>query len=242
ATLALAFLGDSVLFQWDPLRNKQTGWTFSPPKIGPIDLADRYTFAWVLVALIVLCIAIVRNIERSATGRAIMAVRGSALAASTSGHEPARIAGLGGVMLATANRSMVNSSYPATVGLLWLAQVVLFGVRRPGTAVAAGISAALFPELLRTGFHWPSWVPSFLSWDGTRSVEIASILFGLGAVAVAQNPDGFLSVYAAMFRSRRALRIRALQTAEEIEHEPSLAAVASAQPAVPSAVENPALE
>ena len=220
ATLALAFVGDSILFQWDPLRNEQTGWTLSPPVLGPIDLADRKVFATVLIVLIVICAAFIRNLERSASGRAIMAVRGSAVAASTSGHEPARvkltvfaasagIAGLGGVMLATANRSATNTSFPATVGLLWLAQVVLFGVRRPGTAVAAGISAALFPELLRSGIHWPTWVPTWLNWDGTRSVEISAILFGLGAVAVAQTPDGFLSVWALGFRRRARRRAAA---------------------------------
>jgi ABC-type branched-subunit amino acid transport system ATPase component/branched-subunit amino acid ABC-type transport system permease component len=230
ATLALAFLGDSVLFQWDPLRNRQTGWNFTRPKLGPVDLANRTTFAIVLVVIVVLCVVVIRNIERSATGRAIMAVRGSSIAAATSGHEPARtklmvfaasagIAGLGGVMLTIERQSATNAQFPATVGLLWLAQVVLFGVRRPGTAVAAGISAAIFPELLRAGFHWPSWVPTFLSWNGTRSVEIPAILFGLGAVAVAQNPDGFLSVYALMFRGRERRRARALQDAANREHD-----------------------
>lgn len=253
ATLALAFLGDSVLFQWDPFRNKQTGWTFNPPKLGFIDLSSRKTFAAVLVVLIVLCVIVVRNIERSATGRAIMAVRGSALAAATSGHEPARtklmvfgasaaIAGLGGVMLATSNRAIVNGSFPATIGLLWLAQVVLFGVRRPGTAVAAGISSAIFPELLRSGFHWPSWVPTWLAWDGTRSVELASILFGLGAVAVAQNPDGWLSVYAVMFKARERRRVEALRAAEEAEHAPDLVAAARVQHVPTAPVEDPTLE
>jgi ABC-type branched-subunit amino acid transport system ATPase component/branched-subunit amino acid ABC-type transport system permease component len=230
ATLALAFLGDSVLFQWDPLRNKQTGWTFNPPKLGPIDLASRQTFAIVLVVLVVLCVIVVRNIEQSATGRAIMAVRGSSIAASTSGHEPARtklmvfaasagIAGLGGVMLSTANRSIINASFPATIGLLWLAQVVLFGVRRPGTAVAAGIASAIFPELLRAGLNWPSWMPTWLDWNGTRSVEVAGMLFGLGAVGVAQNPDGFLALWAHGFRSRERRRAKALQENAIVAHD-----------------------
>jgi ABC-type branched-subunit amino acid transport system ATPase component/branched-subunit amino acid ABC-type transport system permease component len=250
ATLALAFVGDTVLFQWDPLRNEQTGWTFHPPVLGPLDLGDRKVFAVVLVVLIVACVAFVRNLERSATGRAIVAVRGSALAASTSGHEPARvklivfaasagIAGLGGVMLATANRSATNLSYPATVGLLWLAQVVLFGVRRPGTAVAAGISAAIFPELLRSGFHWPSFVPTWLAWDGTRSAEIAAILFGLGAVAVAQNPDGFLSVYALMFRRREQRRAARVASSAAAGVEVDLVADTPAVPSIELATASP---
>ena len=35
ATLALALLGDNVLFQWNWLNNNQTGWTIPRPKIGP---------------------------------------------------------------------------------------------------------------------------------------------------------------------------------------------------------------
>ena len=51
ATLALAFLGDQVLFQWNWLRNLQSGWSIPRPVIGPFDMNNNKTFAmFVLVA------------------------------------------------------------------------------------------------------------------------------------------------------------------------------------------------
>jgi ABC-type branched-subunit amino acid transport system ATPase component len=87
---------------------------------------------------------------------------------------------------------------------VWLASVVLWGVRRSGAAIIAGLSAIVFPGLLRTGFQWWSWVPSWLSWNGTKNVWIPQILFGLGAVQMAKDPDGILAFFGASRRSRRS--------------------------------------
>jgi ABC-type branched-subunit amino acid transport system ATPase component/branched-subunit amino acid ABC-type transport system permease component len=222
ATLALAFLGDNVLFAWDWLRNGQAGWALRRPSIGPLDLADNRTLALTLLVLIGIVTLLIRNLQVSASGRAIAAVRSSEPAASTSGVSPVRtklavfalaatIAGVGGVMLGTFNGSVTNQSTPATAGLLWLATVVLFGIRRPAGAVLAGLMAAAFPVIVQSGFHWPSFVPGWLSWDGTNAPEIPAILFGLGAVQLARSPDGILSIMAAgnrVRRLRRASRVR----------------------------------
>jgi ABC-type branched-subunit amino acid transport system ATPase component len=42
---------------------------------------------------------------------------------------------------------------------------------------------------LSSGFHF-----AFISWSGTTSVFFPAVLFGLGAVTMAQNPDGILSL------------------------------------------------
>jgi ABC-type branched-subunit amino acid transport system ATPase component len=82
--------------------------------------------------------------------------------------------------------------------------VVTFGVRRPAGALVAGMTSYAFPRILGAGFHWPSFVPSFVSWDGTSSVLIPSMLFGLGAIALAKHPDGVIAkVSETMHRGRR---------------------------------------
>src|SRR5207237_4828952 len=86
-----------------------------------------------------------------------------------------------------------------------LASVVLMGIRRPGAAVVAGIATAASPILIRNGFHWPV-LPTFLDWNGTRSSDIPAILFGLGAVQLARNPDGIFAITAAQNRARRQKR------------------------------------
>lgn len=230
ATLALAFLGDNVLFAWDWLRNGQAGWALRRPSFGPFDLSDNRTLALLLLALIGIVSLVIRNLQRSASGRSIAAVRSSEPAAATSGVSPVRtklavfalsaaIAGVGGVMLGSVQGSVTNLSTPATVGLLWLATVVLFGVRRPAGAVLAGLASAASPVILRSGFHWPWFVPSWLDWNGTNAVEIPAILFGLGAVTLARNPDGILSITAAGNRVRRLKRARRARLAAVQEAE-----------------------
>jgi ABC-type branched-subunit amino acid transport system ATPase component/branched-subunit amino acid ABC-type transport system permease component len=210
ATLALAFLGDKVLFVWDPIRNKDTGWNIDRPELGPLDLSGDKAFAFFLLALAALVAVCIGNIHKGATGRAIAAVRASETAAVSSGVSAIRtklaifglsagIAGLGGSMYATYNGSVVST--PAQIGLLWLASAVLFGVRQPRFAALAGLTTAMSPVILRSGIHL-----SDFGWDGTRTTEIPAILFGLGAVQLARTPDGFAADFAAKRRARRAAR------------------------------------
>jgi ABC-type branched-subunit amino acid transport system ATPase component/branched-subunit amino acid ABC-type transport system permease component len=256
ATLALAFLSDLVLTQWNWFRKDQGGWRVNRIEFLGLDMDDSKTFAMVMLVIVGLVVLVVRNLQRSPSGRAITAVRTSEAAAQTSGISIVRtklglfataaaIAAFGGVMLSMYRGSITGVSFNVNVGLLWLATVVLFGIRRPGAAVLAGIVSAASPEIIRAGFHWPDPIPSFLSWDGTRLVDIPQILFGLGAVQLARNPDGILAITAAQNHARRlkrqarrgiapappAARLEAIEVAEEqaiaaetIRHEQELVA------------------
>ena len=206
ATLALAFLGDQVLFQWNWLRNEQSGWTIPRPIIGPFDMNNNKTFAMFLLLLVGVTALLIHNLKRSSWGRAIAATRSSEIAANTSGVSVLRvklgvfaisaaIAGVGGVFFASYQLNISNSSVVVETSLLWLATVVLFGIRRPAAAILAGIVSAASPVVLSSGFHIS--FASFLSWNGTASAEIPAILFGLGAVQLARYPDGVISYSAA---------------------------------------------
>jgi ABC-type branched-subunit amino acid transport system ATPase component/ABC-type branched-subunit amino acid transport system permease subunit len=215
ATLALAFLGDQVLFQWDFLRNMQSGWTIPRPIIGPFDTNNNKTFAMFVLILVGLTALLIHNLRRSSWGRAIAATRSSEIAANTSGVSVLRvklgvfaisaaIAGVGGVLFASYQFNISNSSVVVTTSLLWLATVVLFGIRRPAAAILAGIVSAASPVIFNSGFHIS--FASFLSWNGTTSSEIPAILFGLGAVQLARYPDGVISYSAAQNYARRMKR------------------------------------
>jgi ABC-type branched-subunit amino acid transport system ATPase component/branched-subunit amino acid ABC-type transport system permease component len=218
ATLALAFLGDQVLFQWNWLRNADSGWTIPRPSIGPFDMNPPHdrTFAIFLLILVGVVALVIHNLKRSAWGRAIAATRSSDIAANTSGVSVLRvklgifavsagIAALGGVMYSSVQGNINNQTATVVTGLLWLATVVLFGIRRPAAAILAGIVSAASPVILQSGFHM-SYLPSALSWNGTTSAEIPAILFGLGAVQLARNPDGVISITSAQNYARRMKR------------------------------------
>ncbi|MFI7462758.1 ATP-binding cassette domain-containing protein [Nonomuraea sp. NPDC049646] len=221
ATLALALLADQVLFQVDAFSNGTIGWALPALGLGFADTSDPRVRVAVLLALIGLVALLVRNLERSASGRAVLAVRSAPAAAVTSGLSAPRakivlfvlasgIAGLGGVLFAISKGSVTATDLPAFAGFVWLAVVVLQGVRRIGGAVLGGLVAVAVPELLAT-------------WD--VSAHVGSILFGAGGMILARHPDGVLTQLAEARHRRRARR---------------LPAAASALPALPAAPAVPA--
>ena len=155
----------------------------------------------VLFGLITLAI---HALQRSASGRAMLAVRSSEVAAEASGVRANRtkimifalsaaIGGFGGVLLGLYSFSFSNTTAPPYVGLFWLALAVTFGIRRPAGALLAGFALAAGPAV----FHWIA--NSDLLGGGTASALVASIYFvpilsGLGAIQLAQEPDGILAL------------------------------------------------
>ncbi|GAA3444979.1 ABC transporter permease subunit [Planomonospora venezuelensis] len=228
ATLALALLADQVLFQIDAFSNGTIGWPLPALGLGFADTTDPRVRVVLLLALIGLVGLLVRNLERSASGRAVLAVRSAPAAATTSGISAPRtkimlfalasgIAGLGGVLFATFKGSVTATDLPAFAGFVWLAVVVLQGVRRIGGAVLGGLIAAIFPELLAT-------------WH--VSAHVGAILFGTGGMILAKHPDGVLAQLAEG-RYRRRQRRLARDRAAAIQAEAVRAGEAPAGTAGP---------
>ena len=217
STLALAFIGGNLLFQLNWLSNGNQGWTLGTPTFGPINLGDPKWMAGLVLVLIAIVLMVIRNLQRSATGRQMLAVRNSEPGSIAVGVSPtvtklklfalsSGIAALGGVLLATSQVSFTNGNVTTLSGLLWLAVVVLCGVRRPAGAIIAGISIQLIPPLLSGGFTLPFGIAS---WAGTQDAQIPTLLFALGAVFLARQPDGFMQDYARRnFERRQRRRLR----------------------------------
>jgi ABC-type branched-subunit amino acid transport system ATPase component/branched-subunit amino acid ABC-type transport system permease component len=186
ATLAIALIGDQLLFQIGPLINGQLGWTINRPVVWGINFASNKSMFVLMCAVGLIGIWVVRNLQRSPSGRAMLAVRSSPIAAPASGISPvmaklglftvsAAIAGFGGVMCATYAGTITSSDFPSITGLIWLAVVVTFGVRRPAFAIVAGLVYEILPQLL---LHV------------TSSTVFPQMLFGLGGIGLARNPEG----------------------------------------------------
>jgi ABC-type branched-subunit amino acid transport system ATPase component/branched-subunit amino acid ABC-type transport system permease component len=231
ATLALAFVADLTLFQLDSVRNGSRGWavphvnrdftdieSFGQRNLsfGPFDFVESRQLAVLALVVFGLLTLLLHNLRRSPSGRAMLAVRSSEVAARTVGIAPTRakvalfalsagIAGLGGGLLAIVNSPVNNASTPAFIGLIWLAVTVTFGIRRPGGALLAGLAFATVSALLELIAGW-RFMPDFMD-DLAGSSSLPAILFGLGAINLAKNPDGVLAL--AGFRRREKQRERA---------------------------------
>ena len=222
ASLAIALALELTLFQIQDVSNGQLGWTYPLPTLDVfgvvhLDLSKPQTEVLVLLAIFALITLGIHNLQRSSSGRAAFAVRSSAVAARTSGIAPARseialfalagaIAGFGGVMLGVTNGSFTNTSATPFNCLLWLAVVVTFGIRRPGGALLGGLAVMATTPIFTWLSGW-SLMPNWFK-DVTGSTYFPAILFGLGAINLAKNPDGLLALVGSRRRERRRAKER----------------------------------
>ncbi len=203
STLAIAFIGDGLVFQLESFSNQNLGgWSYVRPKWFGIDFdsitkTGNRNYALLVLVIVLFAVWLVRNLERSPSGRAMLAVRSSPVAAEASGVNTPRqkfmlftisalMAGAGGILYAAYKGGVTNGDHTATEGLIWLAVVVTFGVRRPGAAVLAALVYGLSPHILNDYI--------------TTNPYLPTVLFGLGGIGLAKNPEGFLVDTAAEFR------------------------------------------
>ena len=177
--------------------------------------------------------------HRSATGRAILAVRSSEVAAEASGGRVNRnedpgvralggIAGIGGVMLGLFSFTF-GGAHPRTRSIHRSLLARARGhvrYRRPGGALLGGFAFAAGTAI----FHWiaTDLLPEIFNWVGIElgngvnrvltSVYFIPILSGLAAINLAQEPDGILSLVgqqrlAKQRQKRRQARIAATEAA-----------------------------
>jgi branched-chain amino acid transport system permease protein len=130
------------------------------------------------------------------------------------------VAAVGGGFLGMYSGVAQPVSFDTFAGLVWLAVVVTVGIRSITAAALAGMALALLPAVFQ------SYVP-------TRWGEVPSILFGLGAIAVAQHPEGTVVQNG---RQLRRLVSRALPGASTRDRAPDPGRHDAGGPIAPAAV------
>jgi ABC-type branched-subunit amino acid transport system ATPase component/branched-subunit amino acid ABC-type transport system permease component len=245
ATFAVAFVADLLFFAYEPIGHGSSGWSFRAPSLdvpglnwvadrvvnGPqdkLDFSQPQQQVLMLLVLFGVVTLLIHALARSASGRAMLAVRSSEVAARTVGISPAKqkvaifalsaaIAGFGGAMYGVVNFAVSRSTVPPLLGLVWIAIAVTFGIRRPGGALLAGLAFACSSQI----FQWIG--TDFLGGtfqDLTASQYFTPILFGLGAINLAKNPDGVLALvgHQRLERQRARQRQAVIEAAEAAAH------------------------
>ena len=224
ATLAVGLCCELIVFSISGVSNGSTGWSVNPPSIGSLSFGSPRTFSLLLLALFGLITLVIHNLTRSASGRALFASRSSEFGARTTGISPdktkvlvfglsAAIAGFGGALYVVTASPFTSDTAPTVVGLVWLALVVTWGIRRPGGALLAGIAYAMATSVFQKITDWNHTLST-----ATQDTYFLPILFGIGAIALAREPDGILAKnakdMAARRRKRMALAAAGVQVAE----------------------------
>jgi ABC-type branched-subunit amino acid transport system ATPase component/branched-subunit amino acid ABC-type transport system permease component len=200
ATLSLGFTCELIFFNINSISGNSTGYTVNPPSIGSfLNFSSPRSLTMLLLVIFGVITVLIYNIQRGASGRTMLVARSSEIGARTSGLSPDRIkvlmfgfsaaiAGIGGALFAVTSSPFGNTTAPTLTGLIWLAVVVTFGVRRPAGALLAGLAYGLGSELFAQITNWNATLHA-----DTQSPYFLPILFGLGAIGLAREPDGVLA-------------------------------------------------
>jgi ABC-type branched-subunit amino acid transport system ATPase component/branched-subunit amino acid ABC-type transport system permease component len=187
----------------------------------PLDFSQVQEQILLFFGVFGLVTLLIHRLMHSASGRAILAVRSTEAGAEASGVRANRtkimmfalaagIAGLGGVFLGLFSFTVSNSTAPPIIGLFWLALAVTFGIRRPGGALVAGFAFAGGTAV----FHWlADLLPGATVNSIVSSVYFVPILSGLGAIQLAQEPDGILALVGQQKLEKRRLKEQAARRA-----------------------------
>jgi branched-chain amino acid transport system permease protein len=168
--------------------------------------------------LVIFCAVslLIVNVRRSTTGLALSAVRTSEAGSKTTGISvlqmkllvagvAAFVAAVGGAILAMNQQSALPTNYATLGGIVWLAVLVTAGIRSNMAALVAGLMFTVLPGIAI------QYLPG--AWG-----QVPPALFGLGAILVAKNPDGWMAQQADQIRwlwrrARVALEVTAPATA-----------------------------
>ncbi|MGX7681771.1 ABC transporter permease [Jatrophihabitans sp. DSM 45814] len=194
ATLSFGLLTETLIFTRSIFYHDGIGVPIERPSF----LGDDKYFSYFCLGVLLILAVVVVNLQRSTTGLALAAARSSEPAARTIGLSVLTtkliaaglstfVAALGGALLALDTESATPSVYTTFAGLVWLAVSVSWGVRSVTAAVLAGLALNLLPGL------FIAYLPAGLG-------GLPTLLFGLGAVFVAANPDD--SIAALRYRVR----------------------------------------
>jgi branched-chain amino acid transport system permease protein len=187
-TFAIALLADQSLFVYSNFSNFDSGVIVSRPAIGSLTFSSNVSFyILLLVILAVLCFLLYR-LRRSMTGLVFASLRSGRSRAETFGFKintarmaafvlGAAIAALGGALIATDQLVAYPAQFDAVTGLTWFAVAVAQGPGSMGGAVVAGISLSVLPQV-------------FSIFLPARLGDVPTVLFGLAAIMLVNNPRG----------------------------------------------------
>lgn len=200
ATLAFGSVMDEVAFSSVAFSGGLAGIQFERPAF--LASPRAYTFAG--LAIFALATLLVRNIRRGRTGFALVAMRDSPVGLASLGTSIATVkftsfcvsaflAGAGGALLAGAFEHATPLSFFRIYSLLFLALAVIGGITSPAGALIGASMFQLFAPLLNEPVVRDSFVARSV-FNG-QLPALLPVLFGIGAIGLAQNPGGIVEQF-----------------------------------------------
>jgi branched-chain amino acid transport system permease protein len=159
ATLAFAIIVEQVLIHWEPVTGGFRGMAVESPALFGHELRAAWEFYYLCLALLILVILASLNLLRAPTGRAMIAIRDSAISAQSLGVDVARtktvafalsagLTGLAGGLFAHKFGYLAPDAFNLLTSIQLLVLVVVGGLGSIHGAIYGAIFIGLLPQLL----------------------------------------------------------------------------------------------
>jgi branched-chain amino acid transport system permease protein len=160
ATLGFALVVQQVLFEWEWLTGGRQGLFVPRPSLFGVELASDFGYYYLLLALFLLLAWMTGNFAKSHTGRSLMALKMSSIAAECCGiPRPKHIiiafavsaffTGVSGALYAHLLGHLSTETFSLAASLSFLTMAVIGGLNSRAGALLGGTYLALAPEVLR---------------------------------------------------------------------------------------------
>ena len=160
ATLGFALFVQQVLFEWEGLTGGRQGLFVPRPSLFGYELNSDFAYYYLLLAIFLLLAWVTGNFAKSHTGRSLMALRMSSIAAECCGiPRPKHIiiafatsaffTGVSGALYGHLLGHLSTETFSLAVSLSFLTMAVIGGLHSRAGALLGGAYLALAPELLR---------------------------------------------------------------------------------------------
>ena len=170
ATMGFSFITEEILLRWKGLTNGSLGMTVAFPSIGSLHIDTETRYYYLALVLLILTILMARNILRSPTGRAMIAIRDSEVAAQAMGISlpkyktlafaiSAFCTGIAGSLYAHKVTFINPESFNIMVSIELLAMIIMGGLGSLHGAVFGVIFVIFLPQLiLLTKDYMPQYI------------------------------------------------------------------------------------
>jgi len=183
ATMGFGFIVEEILVRWESLTHGNMGMMVDPPSIGPLLFESETSYYYLTLVVLTLTILAARNILRSPTGRAMIAIRDSEVAAQAMGISMAKykttafaisafFTGVAGSLYAHKLTFINPESFTIFVSIEFLAMIIVGGLGSIHGAVFGAAFIIFLPQLI---IMTKDYMPKYLA-DQTG---LDPVLYGL---------------------------------------------------------------
>lgn len=159
ATLAFAFIIEQVLIRWESVTGGFAGFPVPHPEFLGLGIADDRPFYYLTFAALVLALWVARNLLRSPTGRAFIAIRDSEIAAQSMGVNlaayktlafaiSAGFCGFAGALFAHRIGYLAPDAFGILLSIQLLLMVVVGGLGSLHGAIFGAIFVGALPQMI----------------------------------------------------------------------------------------------